>query len=283
MSLGLWIVVVHWNQPERCARTLEQLRRQQVDAHVVVIDNGSEAGSVDHFRSLADEVVETGTNLGFGTGANIGLRLWLTEGDTEWCAVLPHDALPETGVIARILAEGALHPEAGLLCADVGDQASPTIDPFMGPLPGPAAVRDGFESVDYPHGTLMLVRRRCATEVGLFDERYFAYNEEADLGIRVRAAGWEVGLIRGAMVENPGQGNVTAVIDYLMLRNTIVMLREHFGLWNATFRTILASGQLVLGLVRKRRRAPWFNAEARVLAIRHAWSKRMGPPPESLG
>ncbi len=274
--------MVHWNQPQSCRRTLERLRAETIKSHVVVVDNGSPRGSLQHFESLADQVVEAGKNLGFGTGANVGLRMWLDSGESEWCAVLPHDALPEPGVISRLVDEGDRHRGAGLLCADVGDQASPTIDSHLGPLPGPAVVRNGFEPVDYPHGTLMLIRRRCAAEVGLFDERYFAYNEEADLGIRARDAGWEVGLIRGAMVENPGQGNVTGIVDYLMLRNTIVMLREHFGLWPAMFRTILAVGQLALGIVRKRRRAPWFNARARVLAIRHAWSGRMGPPPAAL-
>jgi N-acetylglucosaminyl-diphospho-decaprenol L-rhamnosyltransferase len=127
--------------------------------------------------------------------------------------VLPHDALPGPGVIPRILAEGTLHPKAGLLRADVGDQASPTIDPFMGPLPGPSAGPNGFESVDYPHGTLMLIRRAAPLKSGCSMSATSPTTRKPTFGIRVRGAGWEVGLIRGAMVENPGQGNVTAIVD----------------------------------------------------------------------
>ena len=47
---------------------------------------------------------------------------------------------------------------------------------------------EGWEPVDYPHGTLLLARRACLEDVGLFDERYFSYCEEADLGLRARAA-----------------------------------------------------------------------------------------------
>ena len=48
----------------------------------------------------------------------------------------------------------------------------------------------------------MMLRRDCLDEVGLFDERYFSYCEEADLALRARRAGWKVGLVRGARVQN---------------------------------------------------------------------------------
>lgn len=278
----LWVVVVHWNQPRACERTLRRLRRQGCPVHLLVVDNGSTGHAVDRLRPLADEVIETGANLGYGPGANVGLRHWLATSESPWCVVVPHDALPDEGVLRQLVEAGDEHPRAGLVCADVGDQASPTVDPYLGPLPGPAKVRNGYEPVAYPHGTCVAFRRDFARDVGLFDERYFAYNEEAELGLRAATRGWEVGLVRGAMVENPGQGNVSGIVDYLMLRNTILLLREHFGLWPAVFRTIVAVGQLGLGMVRRRRRAPWFSARARVLALRHAWSGQFGPPPAEL-
>ncbi len=249
---------------------------------MLVVDNGSEAAAVAQIRDVADVLLESGRNLGFGPGANVGLRWWLEHTESAWCAVMPHDALPAEGVLQRLHHEADARQGAGLVCADVGDQASPAIDPYLGPYPGPSEVRDGWETVAYPHGTLFLIGRSFATEVGLFDERYFAYNEEAELGLRARKAGWDVGLIRGAMVDNPGQGNITGIVDYLMLRNTIVMVREHFGLWHGLVRTCIAVVQLGLGLVRRRRRAPWFNTRARVLALCHAWTGRMGPPPVEL-
>lgn len=274
-------MVVHWNQPAACARTISVLRREP-GVGVILVDNGSDPDAVERLRLLADVVVESGGNVGFGPGANAGLRWWLAHTNSTWCAVMPHDALPADGVLRRLVDEGDAHPDAGLVCADVGDQASPAIDPYLGPYPGPGATHDGYEPVAYPHGTLFVMRRAFAEDVGLFDERYFAYNEEAELGLRATAAGWQVGLVRGAVVENPGQGNISGIVDYLMVRNTIVMIREHISVYHAVMRTLVALVQLGLGLVRRRRRAPWFNARARVLAIRHAWSGRMGPPPPEL-
>ena len=106
---------------------------------------------------------------------------------------------------------------------------------------------EGWEPAGHPHGTLMLARRAVLEEVGLFDERYFAYCEEADLALRAKAAGWETGLIRGAIVVNPDLGTRIAVIDYLQLRNTLLLVREHSGRYHATIRFLLAVGQLVDG------------------------------------
>ena len=75
----------------------------------------------------------------------------------------------------------------------------------------------------------MLARRECLAEVGLFDERYFAYCEEAELALRAKRAGWQVGVVRGAEVRNTDVGSRAAVVDYLQLRNTLLMVREHSG------------------------------------------------------
>lgn len=273
---------MHWNAPRPLKKTIARFREQGLDTHIVVVDNESEPSSLDGIDELADEVLPGGGNLGYGPGANVGLRHWLENSATEWCVVAPHDALPDPGALAVILGTAADHPKAGLLCGDVGDQASPIVDPYLGPLPGPSSVFDGYEAVTYPHGTMMILRRSCVEDIGMFDERYFSYNEEADLGLRANDAGWEVGLVRNVMVENPGQGSGSAVVDYLMLRNTILLVREHFGLRHALFRTAVALGQLALSLIPGRPRSPWFSAKARRLALRDAWTKNFGPPPASL-
>src|SRR5205807_910387 len=78
-----------------------------------------------------------------------------------------------------------------------------------------AAERDtGWEDAGHPHGTLMVAARACLTDVGLFDERYFAYCEEADLGERARRAGWEVGVVWDALVANPSMSGGSAAVEY---------------------------------------------------------------------
>ncbi|MCX7621026.1 MAG: glycosyltransferase [Acidimicrobiales bacterium] len=280
--------MVHWNQPERCAATLAAFARQGVAVEALVVDNGSRP----LLRRRLDEVVATaplpasvldqGRNTGFGPAANAGFRYWLREREGEWVALAPHDALPDDGALDRLieLAEG--RPRVGLACADVGDGQTPVIDPYFGGMTRPSSVQSGWEAADYPHGTLMIARRACLEEIGLFDERYFAYCEEADLGLRARRAGWEVGLARGVMVRNPTMRSGSPAVDYLMQRNTLLLVREHSGRYHAFIRLVISGIQLVRGLVQPSSRAWLFDARGRAWAMVDFLRGRYGPPPDHL-
>jgi GT2 family glycosyltransferase len=118
-------------------------------------------------------------------------------------------------------------------------------------------------------------------DIGLFDERYFAYCEEADLGERARRAGWEVGIVRGAVVRNPGQTSATGVPQYLMLRNTLQLVRRHFGRAPAVTQFAIVSGITARGALGGAK-APFWNLRGRMFALRDAALGRAGPPPASL-
>jgi hypothetical protein len=285
---GLPLYVIHRNRPDRCVHTVTTFLRQDLRPTVTVIDNGSRPEVLAKLRAAlpADvAVVEVGRNIGFGPAANVGLRQFLTVdagAAGPWVAICPHDALPEPGCLRRLVAVATSRSRAGLVSADVGDGATPVVDRYFGGILAPAVVADGWEDAGHPHGTLLLAHRECLTEVGLFDERYFAYCEEADLALRARAAGWGVGVVRGAMIRNPDIGSRVPVVDYLQLRNTLLLVREHFGRYPATIRFGLGLWHLVSGLVAPRRRGPYYDARARVLALSDHLRGRYGPPPASL-
>src|SRR6266576_5509543 len=118
-----------------------------------------------------------------------------------------------------MLAAVEARPRVGLASAEYpGPPVRPVIDRYFGAMAITAPRGEGWGAADFPHGTLLMARRDCLREIGLFDERYFAYCEEADLGVRARQAGWEVGVVWGAVVYNPYGGNRAPAIDYLLLR-----------------------------------------------------------------
>jgi GT2 family glycosyltransferase len=295
------VVLVHWNQPERCATTIEAFQHQGVDVRVLIVDNGSTPSALDRLRRVVAsspydvEVVARPQNLGFGPGANVGFRRWLAEREGEWVGLAPHDALPAEGTLAALIAAAEARPRAGLACADVGDGETPVFDPYFGGMTvparpvalgaGPGAAPGaalGWEPVDYPHGTLLIARRAMVRQIGLFDERYFAYCEETDWGLRARAAGWEVGLVHGAMVHNPTMRSGSPVTDYLMHRNTLLLVRDHSGRYHAFIRFVLALNHLVRGLVEPSYQ-PWiFSPRGRVWGMVDFVRGRFGPPPDHL-
>jgi len=284
------VVILHRNRPDRVGPTVRRFLAQDVPGgvRVVLVDNGSTPANRD--AALADlpdgvEVVTLPANVGFGPGANAGFRHVLAHpraDDGPWIALAPDDAEPADGCLARMVAAAEARPRAGLVSADFGDGATPVVDPYFGGILAPATVDEGWEPAGHPHGTLMMAHRDLLREVGLFDERYFAYCEEADLALRAKAAGWETGLVRGAIVVNPDMATRHAVVDYLQLRNTLLLVREHSGRYHVTIRGIMAVGQLLSGLVWPSRRGPYWTPAARVRAIVDFLRGRFGPPPAAV-
>jgi hypothetical protein len=181
-----------------------------------------------------------------------------------------------------LVAAISTRPNAGLACADVGDGATPHIDPYFGGITLPGDDTTGWVDADYPHGTLMALNRTCLGEIGLFDERFFAYCEEADLGRRARRMGWEVGLVRGARVRNTHLGTSVAAVDYLQQRNTLGLVREMSGRYHAMIRMLIGIEQILRGVMRPTSAPLIFDPRARLLGIRDFVLGRWGPPPAAL-
>jgi N-acetylglucosaminyl-diphospho-decaprenol L-rhamnosyltransferase len=296
----LRVVIVHWNQPAACLGTIDRFGGLEVPVRITVVDNASRPAALaelrdgldhraDAGRAPAVEILEAGANTGFGPGANVGLRRFLDRPDDgEWVALAPHDVDPFPGCLADLAAAARAEPLAGLMCADVGDGMVPVIDPYFGGMTVPAVdlAPEGsparWEDVDYPHGTLMLLRRGCLDEVGLFDERYFSYCEEADLALRARRAGWKVGLVRGARVQNLHLGSSVALVDYLQTRNTLLLVQEMSGWYHAWIRSCITVLQVLRGVRDPSGRPLVFDARARMRGLRDFWLRRFGPPPPAV-
>ncbi len=279
------VVIVHWNQPERCVRTGRAFAAQRaVELHLIVVDNGSDPAAVSEVAAglPAAEVVRVGRNAGFGAAANVGLRRWLERGAGEWVAVAPHDALPEPDCLRRLLDAVAERPRAGLASAEFGEPGKPVVDRYFGGILVDRKRDEGWEDAGHPHGTLLLARRGCLEAIGLFDERYFAYCEEADLGLRASAAGWEVGVVWGAIVRNPSVSVRSEVAEYLMLRNSLLLVREHFGRYPAFIRICFALVNTTRLGLHPAARGPFFSWPARRWALRDFLRRRLGPPPPEL-
>ncbi|MEX2659451.1 MAG: glycosyltransferase [Acidimicrobiales bacterium] len=283
-------VIVHRDRAEACVDTGRVLLAQGVD-RLIVVDNSSPATAVATLRDglPGAELVALGRNAGFGPAANVGLRRWLDEDEERagrWVIVCPHDAAADEGCVPALLAAASARPRAGLASPEYGDDgvrlARPVVDRYFGGILGPTERRPGWEDADHPHGTLLLARRDCLAEIGLFDESYFAYCEEADLGLRARAAGWDVGIVWGAVVRNPSMSSESGVPEYLMLRNSLHLVRRNFGRYPASIRFAMAIWTTFSGTLLPTRRTPFWHLGGRLLALRDFLLGRDGPPPAAL-
>ena len=208
-------------------------------------DNGSTDGSVEAIRSAFPdvEVVENGANLGFSGGNNAAIRRAL-DGGAEWVVLLNNDAEAEPGLLDAFRAAAARHPHAGVLAGKLlfpdgrvqwAGQRVGLRTGYSG-RPRGHGREDGFAfSVEgrtqRAVGALMAVSRAAIERAGLLDEDLFAYVEDVDWSLRIRAAGFECVFVPAAravhrLSASTGGASSTATM-YYGARNTLVVCERH--------------------------------------------------------
>lgn len=244
MNEPIPVFIIHWNRPYDCARTVWEFQKQGVPVEITVLDNGSIKENVERLESIIGDyasVVRLGKNLGFGPGLNKGLGTWLSQGGGDYVLLSAHDAIPHEGCLSGLIKAMEEYPDVGIASAEFGVGYIACFNGWRGPYIADHSRGQGFEAHAFPNGTLMICRRKCLEEIGVFDNQYFAYGDEVDLAIRAWKHGWQVGIVWGARVENPGCSVPSTVASYLQVRNAILLVRRWKGWHWALLRSFLFS------------------------------------------
>lgn len=214
MSPRVIAVIVNWNGREETLACLASLSRARPGpAHTIVVDNGSGDDSVSAITSAfpAVEVVALPANRHFAAGANAGLRRALAL-DADYVWLLNNDLTVDARALALLLA-AAEEGGAGIAGPRVRtpqgvDEVGAWWDFDGGRILPAFAQRPRAEAttlpVDYVWGCAMLIRAAVFQAIGLLDERYVAYFEDADFCMRARRAGFQTVAATGALVWHEG-------------------------------------------------------------------------------
>jgi GT2 family glycosyltransferase len=205
--VSLALVVLNWNGADDTLACLASLRRSTEAVHAIVVDNGSSGSDAAAIRAsgLADEVIETGANLGYAGGNNVGLRHALDAG-FDAVGVLNNDTVAEpdcfAGVVAqlapgRALAPTIVHADAPgriWFAGGVVDRGWPRhLQPDELP-PGDGPLRPS----DWLTGCCIVAPAETWRRAGLFDERYFLIHEDSEWSLRARSRGVELLVATGS-------------------------------------------------------------------------------------
>ena len=207
------IIIVNWNGREFLPDCLGSLEQQSFSPfETILVDNGSTDDSVLYVEACHPwvKVVRLAQNTGFAAGNNSGF----SHASGDYIVTLNNDTEADPGWLEELVAVADSHPGAGMvgsrICA-FGDRDR--IDSL-----GVRICRDGMsrgayrnrrfstlnldkvEEILLPSACVALYRRAMLSETGFFDEDFFAYCEDTDLGLRGRLAGWGAVLARDAVV-----------------------------------------------------------------------------------
>ncbi|MBK0417673.1 glycosyltransferase [Leucobacter sp. CSA1] len=224
-------------------RHLGQLDWPAERLEIVVVENASGDDSAERIRAAAPHVklIESRKNLGFAGGCNLGAKK--SSGDIV--AFLNNDAKPDRGWVREAVARFESSPRIGAVASRVLDWDGNNVDfigsglTWFGMGYKPHAGLPIPDKPDLPHdvlfgtGSAMFVRRDVYEELGGFDERYFMFFEDVDLGWRLNLKGYRFAYEPASLAFHKHHASMDKLgaykETYLIERNALYTLYKNLG------------------------------------------------------
>lgn len=233
-------MVLNWNGWRDTVECLNALKKSVYPSlRLIVVDNGSTDDSIARIQASHPDVLvlDTGRNLGFAGGNNMGIRDALSHGaDYVW--LLNNDTQPDRDSLPALVEKAKEDKAIGAVASICYYAASPAnVEAWAG-----ARVNlwigygrntrephddDWFDSLN---GTSMLISRAALEDVGLLDEGFFLYWEDTEFSIRLRKRGWRIAAAPDSRVlhkVNASTGGNKIVLDRFQTASGLRLLRLH--------------------------------------------------------
>jgi GT2 family glycosyltransferase/SAM-dependent methyltransferase len=253
------IVILNWNGLADTIECLESVRKIDYPNYdIIVVDNGSADGSPQKIRVQFPDitVMETGKNLGFAEGNNVGIRHALANG-AEYVFLLNNDTVVDPQILNAFVKTAQLCPQAGILGSKNYYYSDPArvwavgakwVDELMdfillgdpdlyigSSLPAEirAAGDDQFDEiieVDGVVGCGLFITAEVLHRIGFMDARYFLYWEEADLCTRAIHAGFQCLYVPTAKLWHKvaaSTGERSPMRSYFLSRNRLYWAKKN--------------------------------------------------------
>jgi GT2 family glycosyltransferase len=274
------VIILNWNGRHLLEECLESVLSQIFrDFETIVVDNGSEDGSVDLLQGKWEgeiKLVILASNIGFAGGNNAGIR----EAKGKYVILLNNDTAVDPGWLFALRRAILRHPEAGMFTPKILNYYRRDEIDNTGHLIYPDGLARGHNRLEkndgrfdkerealYPSGCAGVYRKEMLDGIGLLDETFFAYGEDVDLGLRARWAGWECFYVPDAVVYHKYSattGTYSPRKAFLAERNRIWILFGNFPLRDilvSPFYTVYRYAMHFLGAVSGRGASGKFTKE----------------------
>ena len=288
------IVIVNFNGGSLLLRAVQAVMAQSFgNFRLIVVDNGSTDGSLENLpldnpRLL---VVRLERNTGFAAANNAALNQWVT---APWTALLNPDAFPDPGWLAALLSAAEDRPDCAFFGCRMRTEHDPRILDGVGDAYHPSGLywREGHgcpghgrfletREIFSPCAAAALYRTADLRAVGGFDEDFFCYGEDMDVGFRLRLAGRRGLYVPSATVSHMGSGVTGRDSDFALYHGHRNLVWNYVKNMPGPLLWLCLPGHLLLNLVtlalfasRGRGHVAWQAKRDAVLGIPRMWRKR---------
>ncbi len=240
------VVIPSWNRRQLLLDCLAALRAQKYEPfEVIVVDNGSDDGSLDAVTGQHGawvNLIRNEENLGYACAVNQGIAA----AGGDFIATLNNDAVPAPDWLGALVEAISSDDQFGMAASKILSFDNPRIIDGTGLLiypDGSSRARGRLEKdvgqydaeteALLPSGCAAIYRRRMLEEIGALEETFFAYCEDTDLGLRARLAGWRCAFAPKAVVQHhysASSGNASELKAFLVERNRLWVAARNFPL-----------------------------------------------------
>jgi GT2 family glycosyltransferase len=240
------VIILNWNGKHLLDECLESVLSQQYqDYEIIIVDNGSTDNSVNYLNekySSKAKIIALNKNKGFAGGCNEGIKV--ARGD--YICLLNNDAIVDKNWLGELISAAELAPDIGMCASKILNYYNREEFDTLGHLIYPDGLNRGrgkfekdinqydkMEEAFFPSGAAALYRKDMLNEIGLFDEDFFAYGDDTDIGLRARLAGWKCVYVPSAIAYHKSSASSHPYSPwkiYLVERNRILILFKYFPL-----------------------------------------------------
>lgn len=232
------IIIVNWNGKQYLSDCLTSIFRQSYENfEVILVDNGSIDKSIGFVKDNFPEVkvIILDKNYGFAKGNNIGIEEALKDKDAQYIALLNNDTKVKPPWLEELVKVAESDEQVGSCQPKMLSLANPKIIDALGIsiTKDGGAIQVGYGTEDTgQHNQVKEVFGACAgaalykremlSQIGLFDEDFFAYYEDVDLVLRARLAAWKCMYVPKAVgyhLHSATLGKTSPYKMYLLERN----------------------------------------------------------------
>ncbi len=250
MSPSVFIIILNYRMCDQVRDCLLSLRALRYPNHrLVVVDNDSRDGLDRVIESEFPEVIfiQTGANLGYTGGNNRGLEYAEAEGADYALILNPDTIVIDPDFVSRMVEHLEKQPQVGIAGPRVYLRERGLLQNTVLYAPGlwrnlrhwfiyrlrPHRLihsGDAVVEAEVLNGVCLLLRLSCLRQIGLFDEYYFMYIEDADMDHRARQAGWRIHYLPVESIlhcQKQEGYQPNGPVDFLLKRNSFYYLVKH--------------------------------------------------------
>lgn len=227
----IFVIILNFNGKDTISACLHSVFNSHYpNFEVVFVDNDSKDGSFELAKSLFPKIhfIKNNSNIGFGRGNNIGIRFAL-EKMADYVFLLNNDAVLESNTLFNLVKIAQNKKEIGIFSPIIYSHNKVWFSGGnikFGNMKTEHSTKIPKAEIsisEYVTGCAMLIKKEVFKSIGLFDEDYFLYYEDADFCLRARKNGFKSAVIKSAKVfhDEKSNENLEQKIYWLVLSGLI--------------------------------------------------------------